>query len=132
MSGDKLLFRYLNAINVSKKDFLKDEGCEEAIRFKKEYVPFVINQFLGGSIDTVLLANEVNVRMPPERHFLFLLNCVKPRKRFTRWVAVKKDKEIEILSKHYNISTRRAREYRQLISDKEMKELVTMYKELEE
>ena len=48
---------FLTAINLSKKNLMEEDPLTE-----KEYPPFVINRSLSYFEDTVLHANEVNLR----------------------------------------------------------------------
>jgi len=125
MSYNSLLFKYLDAINWSKKNYLKDPNCEEALRFKKEYLPFQINTYLGGS-DSLFLANEVNTtpKMSAERQFVFLLGTVRVRKRFVKWPKkTATDEMVEAISIYYDVSIKKAREYL-LVHTKEQLDII--------
>lgn len=122
MAGDNLLFKYMYSINQSKKDFLLDKNSEECQRFKKEYKPYVINAMLAGTIDTVLLADEMNCsyKIPAERQFIFLLHTVPARKRFVKPPSNKVDVDIELLCRYYKVSRGKAREYLKLHNAEQM------------
>ncbi len=129
---DITVFTYLNSINSSKRDFLLEPSCEENIRFSKEYSPMVINTFLSGSIDTLMLANEMNISgLDAKKQFTFLINTVIRKKRFTRWIKPAKDKDIDVLSKHYNISRKKASQYLKMHSPDQIKKLHDKYNELD-
>ena len=73
---------YLYSINQSKKNILHDD-----IASAKKYPAYVINRCLSSFTDTVLYANEMNKNshIPNHMQYDFLLNSVKPRKRFSPW-----------------------------------------------
>ena len=49
---------YLNAINFSKVNLL--DGTD--LTWEKKYPPYVINRCLSQHVDTIMMANEVNMR----------------------------------------------------------------------
>jgi len=49
-------FEYVNSINMTKKDIMIDDLSEKA------YAPFMINRSLSYFNDTVLMANEMNIK----------------------------------------------------------------------
>ncbi len=114
MASDDFLFKYLYAINVSKKNVLLDKSSEEYKRFAKDYSVFRSGRYLVDR-STIFIVNEVNSKrnVTPERHFIFLLNSLRKEKRYNRWPkgAASKDKDVEMLSIHYEVSLKKAREY---------------------
>ena len=49
---------YLNAINFSKVNLLDGDD----LTWEKKYPPYVINRCLSHHVDTIMMANEVNMR----------------------------------------------------------------------
>jgi len=108
------LFDFLNSINYDKKDILNEDT-------EKEYNQYVLNHFLSGSIDTVLIANEMNVRPNIENrlHYDFLRGIVRKRKRFSKWLKPEKLEKIDIIKEYYGYSTEKAKQILNLIDDDE-------------
>ena len=77
-------YQFLNSINHTKKDIMIDDIAE------KQYVPFVINRSLSYFNDTVLMANEMNINhhIDNRLQFDFLLNIVRKKKRFSKWIKI--------------------------------------------
>ena len=75
-------FEYLNAINSTKKDIMVDDIAE------KGYNSFMVNRGLSYFNDTVLMANEMNVNHTIDNRlqFDFLINIVRKKKRFSKWI----------------------------------------------
>lgn len=75
-------FDYLNAINTTKKDLMKEDPLSE-----KDYVPFMINRGLSYFPDTIMYANEMNKysSIPKDWQFAFYMHSIKPKKRFSKW-----------------------------------------------
>ena len=122
------LSEYLNAINHTKKPLLDtdDEFVE------KDYVPFVVNRCLSYFPDTIFHVNQLNQFLHAEKklHFDYLLNSIRKRKRFSKWLKTEKIDEIEVVKKHYNYSYKRAKEVLPLLSKAEIEEIKSLYKDM--
>jgi hypothetical protein len=113
MGGQKKMlgpFDFLQTINVSKTDVY--EGNE------KGYTPFVVNRTLSYFNDTVLLANEMNRyhHLDGKLQYHFLLNIVRKRKRFSKWVKPQVENDIEAVKEYYGYSNDKARQILPLLS----------------
>lgn len=110
-------FDYLNSINDTKQD-LSDSDVDG-------YVPFVVNRTLSYFPDTVLLANELNQyhHMSHKGQYLFLLNTVRKRKRFTKWQKPQMTDDIEVVKEYYGYNNERAMETLSLLSDQQLQQL---------
>ena len=77
------LKEYLNAINYTKEK-LMDTGDEV---WEKKYPSFIINKCLLDT-ETIQLTNEMNIKhhLDNKLQFDFLLNSLRPRKRFNPWL----------------------------------------------
>ena len=97
---------WLNSINQTKENLIdNDESLE------KEYPPFIINKCMSGFIETVLIANEMNIyqNLPKKMQYDFFINIVRPRKRFSPWMRKEKIDTLEIIKKYYGYSDEKAR-----------------------
>lgn len=112
-------FDYLNAINDTKQNIMVDDIAE------KQYVPFVVNRGLSYFVDTVLLANEMNVRHHAERklQFDFLLNSVRKRKRFSKWFKPEVISDLELVKSHYGYSNEKAKSALSLLTTSQLEAL---------
>ena len=112
-------FDFLNAINLTKKDLFTDPQA------KKDYRKgaWVINKGLSQFPDTVMYANEMNrcYYIPEEWQFLFYLNSIPKRKRYSEWA--KKDKKtdsIAMVMEYYGYSSEKAKQAVNLLSDEQL------------
>ena len=87
------LKEYLNAINHSKKRLMDTEDE----MWEKKYPAFIVNKCLSAFQDTLMLVNEMNMRVHLDKklQFDFLINSIRPRKRFAKWLKASKIKDIE-------------------------------------
>ena len=98
---------FLTAINLSKKNLMEEDSLTE-----KEYPPFVINRSLSYFQDTVLYANEMNLRGNLDNRLQndYLLNSVRKKKRFSRWLKPEHDIDVDVIKEYYSCSEMKARE----------------------
>ena len=113
-------FDYLNAINNTKEDIMVDDIAE------KGYSSFMINRGLSYFNDTVLFANEMNIHhhIDNRLQFDFLINIVRKRKRFSKWVKPDTASDVEVVKEYYGYSNEKARQALTLLTP----EQITMIK----
>ena len=89
---------YLYSINQSKKNILDDDADAE-----KKYPAYVVNRCLSSFMDTILLSNEMNKNshLPKRLQYDFLINSVKPRKRFSPWARKDTIDYLEVIKEYY-------------------------------
>ena len=106
-------FDFINAINYSKEDLMVDEWAE------KQYPPYLVNRGLSFGPDTVIAANEMNSRahLDKKLQFQFLINTIRPRKRYNKWVKAEKVEAIEVVKSYSGYSTEKARQALSILSD---------------
>jgi hypothetical protein len=96
---------YLYSINQSKKNILDDD--KDAI---KKYPAYVVNRCLSSFTDTILFVNEMNKNshLPNKLQYDFLLNSVKPRKRFSPWARKDSIDYLELVKEYYGYNDDKA------------------------
>ena len=113
-------FDFIKSVSNTKQDMIKDDP--EVI---KSYNAFIVNRGLSYFPDTVLIANDMNLfpDIPAESQYYYYMGAIRKGKRFSKWHKPKKDADIELIQKIYNVRLEVAKQYRKLISDKDMKKL---------
>ena len=117
-------FDFINAIHHSKEKLIVDDWSE------KQYNPYIINKGLSYGPDTVIPANEMNSRphLAKILQFDFLINIIRPRKRFNKWIKAEKVAELEVIKEYYGYSTEKAKQVLPLLNSstiEEMKKRIT-------
>tara|TARA_A100001011_G_C14012399_1_gene715980 strand:+ start:34 stop:429 length:396 start_codon:yes stop_codon:yes gene_type:complete len=109
---------YLNAINVS-KDSLLDTEDE---MWEKRFSPFIVNKCVAPFEDTVMLVNEINQlhHLDKKLQFDFLINSLRPRKRFTPWMKAKKLDNLEYVKEYYGYSNEKAKTALEILNDEQI------------
>ena len=84
--------------------------AENEAQCKKE--AFFLFRGLGMGADTVIYANEMNSRphLDFKLQFDFLINTIRPRKRYNKWVKAEKDEVLEVIQEYYGYSIVKARQ----------------------
>ena len=96
---------WLNSINFTKEDLLKDDP--DAIN---KYPPYIINRCLSGHLDCILFANEMNINhhLDKDLQYYFYLNTLRKKKRFSPWLRKDKVTDLEIVKQYYGYSNEKA------------------------
>lgn len=110
-------FDILKAINETKEDIFVDPQAE------KDYKAYIINRGLSFYPDTVMYANQMNLcsTIPKRYQFIYYLNSVKKRKRFSEWH--KKDANsdsISMIMEYYSYSNDKAKEALKLLTPEQL------------
>ena len=109
-------FDYVNSIS-SNKNIKMDSKLDEAI-----YNPFITNRALSYFIDTILVANEMNINHHLENklQYEYLLNKVRKRKRFSKWHKNLDDNNIEIIKQYYKVNNNKAKIILSILNEKQL------------
>lgn len=112
-------FQYLNAINDTKQDLMVDDLAE------KSYNSFMVNRGLSYFKDTVLFANEMNRHhhLDNRLQFDFLINIIRKRKRFSKWIKPDIASDVEVVKEYYGYSNEKARQVLTLLTSEQINEL---------
>lgn len=109
-------FDFINAITHGKNNLMVDDWSE------RQYEAWMVNRGLSFGSDTVIQANEMNSRPHLDRklQFDFLINIVRPKKRFNKWIKAEKTEAIDIIKEYYEYSNRQARQVVSLFDDHQL------------
>jgi hypothetical protein len=106
-------FEFINAIHHTKENLIVDEWSE------KQYNSYIINKGLSYGADTVIPANEMNSRPHLDKilQFQFLINIIRSKKRFNKWIKAEKVDDLEVVKEYYGYSTDKAKQVLPLLND---------------
>lgn len=113
-------FEFTKTINETKRNLI-DEDPE----VEKDYIPFLVNRSLGYFMDTIMYANEMNQKnsLDHKLQYDFLLNIIRPRKRFSKWLKKSKDDNIDLIKKFYGYSYTKAKDVVDILSEDQLKHI---------
>jgi hypothetical protein len=112
---------WLNSINFTKENLMEDTSNQ------KDYSPYIINRCLSAHIDCIMFANEMNINhfLSKDMQYLFYLNSLRKRKRFSPWISKDKIKDLEYVKQYYGYSNEKASQALKILS----KEQITFIKQ---
>ena len=104
---------WLNSVNFTKEDLSED---------MKSYPPYIVNRCLSGQRDRVLFANEMNKyhHLDSRLQFSFLINIIRKRKRFSKWIKPQIEDDIEVVKKYYGYSNEKSRQILPLLTPQQI------------
>ena len=110
-------FDYVNSINHSKEDIMVDDMTE------KSYNSFMICRSLSYFPDTVQFANLMNRyhHLDNKLQYHFLINIIRKRKRFSKWMKPETESDIEVVKQYYGYSNDKAKQVLSLLSPEQIK-----------
>ena len=113
-------FDYVNSINKTKKNMM--QGSENDALAEKSYKPYIVNKALSYFPDTILHANLMNQyhQLNNKAQYVFLLNSIRPKKRWAKWVENASDEDLNIVCAYYQCNNTRGQEYLSLLSSEQL------------
>ena len=113
-------FDYINAINTTKKNLMRGSNNDRIA--EKEYSPFLTNRALSYFNDTIGYANELNQRhhLDSLLQFEYLLNIVRPKKRFSKWVKKDNDRDMSLVKEYYGYNNTKAIQALSILSPQQL------------
>lgn len=113
-------FEYLNSINYTKKDLMEEDNGSRDI--ERGYNSFLVNRSLSYFNDTVAAANIVNRyhHLDNKLQYHFLINIIRKRKRFSKWMKPETESDIEVVKQYYGYSNSKASQVLPLLSPEQL------------
>lgn len=112
-------FDFINSINFKKNNLMEDPSVEGM------YVPFITNRTLSYFPDTISQAQEMNlcahISNMPQYHYL--LNNVRPSKRFAKWAKKEDDGDLDVVKQYYGYNNEKAVQALRVLSDQQLQQL---------
>ena len=109
-------FEYLKAINETKEDVMLTSHDE------KKYSAFIVNRGLSFFMDTIFQANELNrnQHLDSRLQFDYLLNSIRQKKRYSKWLKNEKIDNLDIVKEYYGFSNEKAKDALKVLSDEQL------------
>lgn len=116
-------FDYVNSISYNKKNLMRNTENDEIM--EKEYSAYLVNKALSYYTDTLLYANEMNMypELEGKLQYEYLLHSIRAQKRFTKWSKSSISQETIAISKYFQVSLKKAEEYRKILSNEKKQEI---------
>ena len=109
---------YLKSINKTKEKLMDSDDK----MWEKRYAPFIVNKCVAPFQDTIMLVNEINQfhHLDKKLQFDFLINSLRPRKRYTPWVKAMKLENLEYVKEFYGYNNEKAKVALDILTDEQI------------
>ena len=106
---------WLNSINQNKKNILEEDPTAK-------YPSYIINRCMSSHLDTVMFANEMNLspQLDSDMQYLFYLNSVRKRKRFSPWLRKDEIKDLDSVKRYYGYSNEKAKQALRILTKEQL------------
>ena len=109
-------FEYIKAINETKQDVMLTSQDE------KKYSAFIVNRGLSFFMDTIFQVNEVNRNhhLDSRLQFDYLLNSIRQKKRYSKWLKPEKLNDLDIVKEYYGFGNEKAKNALLVLSEDQL------------
>ena len=109
-------FDYLKAINETKEDIMLTPEDE------RKYSPFIVNRGLSFFMDTIFQVNELNrnYHLEARLQFDYLLNSVRKKKRYSKWLKPEKLQDLDVVKEYYGFGNEKAKDALRILSEDQL------------
>jgi hypothetical protein len=107
-------------------DYVKAINEKKPVEHLEGYNPFLTNMSLSYTLDTVMLANEMN-RFPnlhPHLQFKFLYGAVRRGRRYGKWYKAVEAPHLDAVMEYYGYSRQKALEALQVLTQDNIRDIL--------
>ena len=123
MTQDLKPFDFVKSASHTKKDLVLGSDFPE--QTEKQYVPFIVNRAFAAFEDSVLHANEMNMRhhLFKDAQYRYYLGVLRARNRFSPWLKEQKNTDLDMIQEHYSVNRTVAKMYLKVLKEEDLKHL---------
>ena len=113
-------FDFMNAASFSKEDLIRNSDIPE--HTEKLYTPYVVNCCFTNFEDTILHANEMNMRhhLFDGAQFDYYRSVLRKRKRFSKWPKADKNNDLDVIQEVYQCNRTVAKQYLKVLNKEQL------------
>ena len=113
---------------VNPFDLVKAINEKKPVDNPGNYIPYLSNIAFSYSLDTVMLANEMNCypNLPPDVQFDFMYEVVRKGKRYTKWYKEDDNPHLETVMEYYNYSKQKALQALQVLTQDNIRDIIQL------
>lgn len=114
-------FDFMNSASFDKNDLIKES--ENPSLTEKQYNAYIVNRGFANFDDSVLHANEMNMRphLFNDAQFQYYRGSLRKRKRFSKWHKADKDADLDAIQQVYECNRTIAKMYLKALSKDDLK-----------
>lgn len=109
-------FAFVKSITTTKQDLMN--GTENDALAEKAYTGYIVNRALALYADTVLYANEMNLRahLPNKLQYDYFLNTIRKSPRYEKWIKTEGSDDLEAVKQYFKLSNEKAKQALQVLT----------------
>lgn len=113
-------FVYADSVSYTKKNLMRGTANDELA--EKGYKPYLTNRSLSYFQDSILYANEMNLRphLEYKPQYEYLLNSLRKRKRYAKWKKQSPDATVEMIMEYFGYGRAKAEHVLQVLTDEQL------------
>jgi len=113
-------FVYADSVSYTKKNLMRGTANDELA--EKGYKPYLTNRSLSYFQDSILYANEMNVRphLDYKPQYEYLLNSLRKRKRYAKWKKQSPDATVEMIMEYFGYGRAKAEQALRVLTDEQL------------
>ena len=113
-------FIYVDSVSYTKQNLMRGTANDELA--EKGYKPYLTNRSLSYHQDSILYANEMNMRPATEFkwQYEYLLNTLRKRKRFAKWKKQEPDAAVEMIMEYFGYGRSKAEDALRVLTDEQL------------
>lgn len=121
MPQDLTPFDFIKSASHSKKDLIRESDYPEQI--EKQYNAYIVNRGFSYFEDTILHANEMNMRahLFNDAQYRYYLGVLRSRNRFSKWHKAEKNADLDAIQEVYSVNRTVAKMYLKTLSKEDLK-----------
>ena len=113
-------FVYVDSVSHTKKNLMR--GTENDELAEKGYNSYLTNRSLSYHSDSILFANEMNMRsqLDSKQQYEYLLNTLRKRKRFAKWKKQTPTVAVEMIMEYFGYGRAEAEQAMRVLTDDQL------------
>jgi hypothetical protein len=123
MAQDLTPFDFIKSVSQSKKDLIRESDYPDQV--EKQYNAYIVNRGFSYFEDTILHANEMNMRhhLFNDAQYRYYLGILRSRNRFSKWHKAEKNTDLDAIQEFYMVNRTVAKMYLKAMSKEDLKNL---------
>jgi hypothetical protein len=113
-------FVYVDSVSYTKKNLMRGTANDDLT--EKGYKPYLSNRSLSYFQDSILYANEMNIRphLDSKPQYEYLLNSLRKRKRYAKWKKQSPDATVEMIMEYFGYGRAKAEQALRVLTDEQL------------
>ena len=115
----------MKTMSTSPFEYVKSINEKSPVGNPGGYNPYLANVSFSYSLDTLMLAQEMNLypNLPPECQYDFLYETVRKGRRWNKWYKAEENPHVEMVMEYYGYSKQKALEALQVLTQENLRDI---------